>query len=339
MATVTYPWDYSGNNPTNLIQNEIHTVSESVYKDYNFIIPEFGPFFVDNFQLVLVEGTNSRPLVEDVDFSFALSYVTGTRVTGKVMYGAVTLHNLSMDGILKMTYQTLGGTSVADRLQVLTTLADKAYNPRITIWELVTNVPGALPPTPHYQDYDQFYGQETLVHALAQIKDAIITSSGMTATQFADFFAMLDAGNLSSYLKRAGDSMEGALVLNKPATEAKHAVTKEYVDNIFQNNSTLTQLLSAYVSLQTFTDAMANTVKKSGSSMTGNLSLNMTPSADEHAVHKKYVDDKFATLTAQVTAMNAQVTSLNNNPVTQEYVDNKIAEAISGTAFFYVQKT
>ena len=163
MPTVTYPLDMSGNNPANLIQNELHTVSESHFKDYFFIVPEFAPFYVDNFSLSISINGNVTPLQEDVDYSFALQYVTGTRISGKAMYGAITLHNLNLNGILLMNYLTIGGDQIADRLLVLTTLADKAYNPRTTIWDILTNVPNSLPPSPHYQDYDQFLGQYGIV--------------------------------------------------------------------------------------------------------------------------------------------------------------------------------
>ena len=41
MPNVTYPLDLTGVAPTNLIENELHTVSESHYRDYFFIVPNF----------------------------------------------------------------------------------------------------------------------------------------------------------------------------------------------------------------------------------------------------------------------------------------------------------
>ncbi|MFP6441737.1 hypothetical protein, partial [Pseudomonas aeruginosa] len=129
------------------------------YGTYNFIVPNFAPFFVDNFSATITENNVTRPLVEDVDFSFALEYVTGTRTVGKVLYGAITLHNLSATGIITLNYQTLGG-DIADRLLVLTRLANMAYNPRTTFFDVLIDTPAAFPPVPHYEDYDNFYGQE-----------------------------------------------------------------------------------------------------------------------------------------------------------------------------------
>lgn len=235
MANVTYPLDMSGNNPANLITGELHTVNESYFKDYYFIVPKFAPFYVDNFSLSITINGNTTLLQEDVDYSFALQYVTGTRVSGKAMYGAVTLHNLNLNGILSMNYQTIGGDQVADRLLVLTTLADKAYNPKTTIWDILTNVPNSLPPTPHYQDYDQFFGQEELVTKLGEIRDAIITNSSLTQQNIQNLLQLLNTGNLTSYIKKSGDTMEGYLTLSANPLDPLHATTKQYVDNIQQN--------------------------------------------------------------------------------------------------------
>lgn len=170
---VTYPLDLSGQATTNLIQNELHTVNEAVFRDYHFIVPNFSPFYVDNFQITYILNGNNRILQEGVDYDFVLPYLTGIRTVGKPLYGAVTIHNLDLNGILSFTYQTLGGDHIADRYYVLNMLAEKAYNPRTTVWENVTDKPCAFPPTPHYQDYDNFYGQEELIAKLDEIKTAI----------------------------------------------------------------------------------------------------------------------------------------------------------------------
>lgn len=250
MSNVTYPLDLTGNNPANLVRNEIHTVSESRFRDYFFIVPKFAPFYVDNFSLSISINNNVTPLQEDVDYSFALQYVTGTRVTGKAMYGAVTLHNLNLNGILLMDYQTIGGDQVADRLVVLTTLADRVYNPRTTIWDILTNVPNALPPTPHYQDYDQFFGQEELVQMLGQIRDAILENSSLTQQEIQNFLQSINTGNigntgdLTSYVKKSGDTMTGFLTLNANPTSNLHAATKQYVD---EKINEIMAMLNSYI--------------------------------------------------------------------------------------------
>lgn len=329
MPTVTYPLDMSGNNPANLIQNELHTVSESHFKDYFFIVPEFAPFYVDNFSLSISINGNITPLQEDVDYSFALQYVTGTRISGKAMYGAVTLHNLNLNGILLMNYQTIGGDQIADRLLVLTTLADKAYNPRTTIWDILTNVPNSLPPSPHYQDYDQFLGQEELVTKLGEIRDAIITNSSLTQQEIQSFFQLLNSGTLTSYVSKSGDTMNGPLTLAGNPLDPLHAATKQYVDGLLENNSQMTQLLSSYAQTSYVNQQLNLKVNKSGDTMVGPLTLNQAPVQPSHAATKQYVDGVNQNTQLQIDQLQTQITNISLDPVTKAYVDDKFNEIMA----------
>lgn len=326
--TVTYPnVDLSGVNPSNLVKGEIHTVTESNFRDYYFIVPNFAPFYVDNFKLLLKTGDVLRPLVEDVDFSFAIPYVTGTRVTGKQMYGAVTLHNLNMNGILVMDYQTIGGDQIADRLHVLTYLADKAYNPRTTIWDVITNVPNALPPTPHYQDYDTFFGQEKLIEALVQIRDAILQNSSLTRQKIEEFLALYN-GTSGLYLPLAGGTLEGPLTLVGLPYDPKHAASKAYVDQRVADQSDLATLLGGYVRDSDFHTNMDLKVDKSGSVMTGPLSLHADPIQDDQATTKRYTDTLINDLARQVQQLQQTLSAIQTqvSGVTKEYVDSRINE-------------
>lgn len=174
MPDIVYPLDLTGVNPSNLVSNELHTTTESNFRDYFFIIPNFAPFFIDNFSLKQIVNGIETPLVEGVHYTFALEYLSGTRVTGKPMYGAISLNNPDQSALLKTSYQTLGGESVANRLYVLQTLADMVYNPRITLWELVTDKPDYFPPSPHYQDLPSTFGMNELITAINGIVQAIV---------------------------------------------------------------------------------------------------------------------------------------------------------------------
>lgn len=176
MPEITYPLDTSGRAITNLISNELHTVSEANFRDYFFIVPNFAPFYINGFVLKFHLNGEERILTEGIDYSFALPYIAGTRSVGIPLYGAITLNNLDIAGILETTYQCLGGQWIANRLYVLQYLAEKAYNPRTTIWDVVTDKPEIFAPTPHYQDYATFYGQEELVAAIGRVGDAIAAS-------------------------------------------------------------------------------------------------------------------------------------------------------------------
>lgn len=253
MPTVSYPLDTSGVSPANLVQNELHTVSEGQFRDYHFLVPDLAPFFVDHFSMKIVVNGTETLLREDVDYSFALPYVTGTRVTGKQMYGALTLHNLDANGLLKVSYQTVGGDQVADRLHILTVLAEKAYNPRTTVFDILTNVPNAFPPVPHYQDYSTFFGQEELVAALNAIVTAIATNSSLTSATLTQFLTDFNSGSSTNYIRKAGDEMVGPLTLSGAPTQPDHAVTKQYVqDEVASLNTKILELYN-YVRTRTKT--------------------------------------------------------------------------------------
>lgn len=326
---VTYPLDLSGVNPTNLVKDELHTANEAHFRDYYFLVPNFAPFYVDNFKASITIGNETRELKEDVDFSFALSYVTGTRITGKAMYGGITLHNLNLNGVINLEqYQTVGGDQIADRLAVLTLLADKAYNPRTTIWDILTNVPNSFPPSPHYQDYDTFYGQEEVVKALGDIRDAIIQNSSLTRDQIQAFLALLNLTDLSSFLKKTGDTMTGALTLHSQPIEDMHAATKKYVDDNTLDTVDLSNRLSNFYTNEVMDIKLDNKVDISGSAMTGPLVLSNDPTQDAQATTKRYVDNVKTNIETEIAGLQNSLGNLSMDSVTKAYVDDRIAEVM-----------
>ena len=327
--SVTYPLDLTGTNPSNLVTNELHSVQESQFRDYYFIVPNFAPFYVNNFNITLTVNNVTTTLVEDVDYSFIMPYITGTRVTGHAMYGAITLHNINANGILSLTYQTLGGDMVVDRLEVLTMLANLAYNPRTIAFDLVANTPSHWPPEPHQNKYDEYYGQEELVAALDRVKDAILSNSTNIANEIQNLFALLNSGTLNNYVLKSGDTMTGPLILSGPPIQPQQAATKEYVDNNAVNTTTINSLLANYATRQ-YVDAQDNLmVSKTGDNMTGPLSLSGPPIQSSHATTKQYVDNIESNLQAQINNLQAQINTINSDPVTKSYVDDRINEILA----------
>lgn len=327
---VTYPLDMGGIKPSNLVGPELHSVNEAHFRDYYFLVPDFAPFFIDNFSAQVTVGNVTRDLVEDVDFTFAIPYVTGTRTTGKAMYGAITLHNLNLSDIVSINYQTIGGDQIADKMHVLTILADKAYNPRTTIWDILTNVPNALPPVPnHYQDYDQFFGQEQVVTALVAIRDAIIQNSSLTKEEIAKFLATINAGALSTFLKKTGDTMTGSLILKGSPLLPLEAATKQYVDDNTVDANELNLFMANYHSAATVDAKLAEKVNKAGDTMTGHLTLNADPSQPMHPTTKQYVDNMKTNIDGQLAQINTAIDGLTNGHTTQQYIDDRIAEIMN----------
>ena len=320
--------DLTGVAPSNLVKNELQTVSSAQYNDHHIIVPNFAPFYVDNFKLKLRLNGEERLLVEDVDYSFTLSYVTGTRTTGKNMYGAISIHNLDINGILELEYQTIGGDQVCDRLYVLTYLADKAYNPRTTIWDIITNVPNALPPAPHYQNYDTFYGQEAVVTKLGEIRDAISSNSSLTSDQIRTFLEQLKSISLTNFVLRSGSTMEGPLFLKGDPVEDKEAATKHYVDATTVSNNELATTLSNYPTNSDMNTQLNNKLNLSGGTMTGPIVLNAPPTQDMQAANKAYIDNRIQLLESELNDLRSQLGSIGGSYITRTEVEDMISEVM-----------
>lgn len=330
--SITFPLDHSGVAPTNLVKGEIHSVNEAHFKDYFFLVPHAAPFYVTNFKATLTLGGVTTPLTEDVDYSFALPYVTGTRVTGKAMYGAVTLHNLEMSGLITIQYQTVGGDQIPDRLQILTELAEQAYNPRTTIWDILTNAPAAFPPTPHYQDYDSFYGQEELVNMLGEIRDAIINGSANTAEDINNFLKMFGIGGglgTADFVLKVGDEMSGPLLLEGVPSEERHAVNKKYVDVNFISREVMLDEISRLITASQATLLLNEKVNKAGDSMSGYLELHADPINVNQAANKRYVDALQTAVNQKFEELQLNIGDIGEDRVTKAYVDAKFNELLA----------
>lgn len=103
-------------------------------------------------------------------------------------------------------------------------------------------------------------------------------------------------GTLAAYMKKAGSTMTGALMLSGEPTEDLQAATKKYVDDKFSSMPTPTGGI-------TQEQADARYLQLVGGTMTGALTLSGAPTSDLQAATKKYVDDQIAAnITAAINA-------------------------------------
>lgn len=169
-----YPFDPTGTAPSNLVVHEPHVINAHMFRNFYIIVPVFAPFYTTNLVIKYKDQFDVvRVMVEDVDFTLALPYMGATRGTGLPVYGAITFNDLTLDGVIDLQYQTIGGEWVCDSNYVLDVLATKAYNPRLIVWDVVTDKPSCFPPIVHYAPYDDITGQAEVVTALFSIRDAI----------------------------------------------------------------------------------------------------------------------------------------------------------------------
>lgn len=174
MPNVSYPFDTTGLLASNLIAGEAHTLTEINANAYRVLVPEFAPFYLDNFALEHVDQLGAvTPLQEGVHFILCLPYIGAVRSTGKMIYGGISITDLITNGTVRVTYQTIGGDWTADSNYVLNALAEQVYNPRTTVWDVVTNKPNQFPPTVHNQHMDTVFGHEVLINAINGLANTI----------------------------------------------------------------------------------------------------------------------------------------------------------------------
>src|SRR5574343_33345 len=179
----TYPFDPTGLASSNRITNEVHTLTEINANAYRIIIPSFAPFYLDNLTVLYIDE-NGIPhnLNEGVDFHLTLPYIGASRSVGKMVYGGISITNLSLNGEYRVTYQTIGGDWTCNVPVVFSNIINLAYNPRITTWDAVTNIPEIFPAINHTVDFDALKGQEELINKLTEIETAILAGPTTSLT-------------------------------------------------------------------------------------------------------------------------------------------------------------
>jgi hypothetical protein len=182
MSEIIYPFDPTGRASTNYIVEEQHVVTEANFSDYFFIVPKFAPFFTDRLVVKHHNLNDIRTLVEGSDYYLALNYLGATRSIGQPIYGAISFSSLINIGIVTISYQTLGGPWCADIEHVLEFLAEKHYNPRLVVWDQVTNVQETFPPINHTQDFETLVGYEELIEAIVGISETVANTKDLAPT-------------------------------------------------------------------------------------------------------------------------------------------------------------
>jgi len=179
---ITLRLDIYGTDISNKIVDEIHTLTSINDNTYHILIPKFAPFYLENLVVKHIVGAQINTLVHNVDYYAVLPYVGATRSVGKLLVGGISIINDAItSGTILVTYQALGGVWVADSAEVLRVLAERAYNPKTTIWDIITNKPNAFPPTSHDLSLSHVNGYSEIIAAVNRLSDSILNTANETA--------------------------------------------------------------------------------------------------------------------------------------------------------------
>lgn len=165
-----YAFDPLGNKPANVVRGERHTITSRNHYDFNYVIPTYAPFYVNDFKIYTVTQQGAKQyLVEGVDYVFALRYTQATTHGGKVAYGAVSFLNRLFTGEVYLEYRTVGGEFLIDVNKIAFIYAEWKHNPVSTTWEQVADPPSHFPPIDHTHSVDDLTQVKDLVDAIKSL--------------------------------------------------------------------------------------------------------------------------------------------------------------------------
>lgn len=146
------PYNPQGNLDGAWVPEELVTVRPSTGTGFNFLVPKYAPYFRNGLKIYNPE-TNAY-LEEGVDFLCTHPFRAMAALTGLELYGSIMLLDTAFSGQLQLNYYSLGGEFTLDQQQILNVLANNLYDPRVTFWEKVADVPSVFPPINHQHNVE-----------------------------------------------------------------------------------------------------------------------------------------------------------------------------------------
>lgn len=181
MTSTTYQFDPSGTLTTNLIEGERQVLTPINTTNFYFLIPLAAPFFGES--LELIHHPSGRVMIEGVDYFLSHRFHDASLAVAKPIYGSISFIDKSLTGVLELKYQTLGGEWTLDENKILNILAESLANPRITLWEQITDLPREFPPIDHEFNLVDLVGMAQVEAKLAAIEAAIIAGNAGASTE------------------------------------------------------------------------------------------------------------------------------------------------------------
>lgn len=167
-----YPFDLTGVASSNLITGELQTLT--VYNGvlHQLIVPVLAPFYAAGLVVSYYDRNSNLVIAEkDVDYELVFHYNDISEVAATDVYGGISFMNPNLTGVVRLTYQTVGGNYALDSQYLIEQLFSYSLNPRFTSWKSVTGAPTFFPVDTHYLDVQKdavgFSGSLSALTALA----------------------------------------------------------------------------------------------------------------------------------------------------------------------------
>jgi hypothetical protein len=176
----TYPFDLTGNLASNLITGEQQILTAGSSPNFHIVVPKLAPYF-KNSLVVKFQAVNGpvQTLVEGKDYYCTHLFHDASLACASPIFGSVSFLDWTLQGVVWLQYQTLGGIWTLDDAAIAQILADRLHNPRITTWEQVTNQPVTFPVIDHEWNLTDLVGMSDVVTAIQGVEE-MLRQTGQT---------------------------------------------------------------------------------------------------------------------------------------------------------------
>jgi hypothetical protein len=146
---MAYDLDPTGKSLRNKVIGENKNISLLAGRSHLFIIPFDGPFYAESFFVKYTPNIgDARVLLPDIDYYPVFPYSEATRKINAPIFAGIEFIDLTLNGVIDYTYQTMGGVYSIDGATVASLEAGFTGDPRFTAWETLVSLP-AVPTITH----------------------------------------------------------------------------------------------------------------------------------------------------------------------------------------------
>lgn len=189
-----YPLDFTGQNTTNRIFEEIHSLQGSGNRA---IIPKFGAFYTAS--LIVTDTVSNKQLIAGDQYVPILYWDEPSEKSGLEVCAGVVITDTTVSNSVVITYQCVGGlyANITGIISDLINTLDIDNRP--VSWGDLLDVPNAFPPVAHLHALGDIYGFEYIVDKLEGIRHAILTGDEASHVE------------ILAYINQRADAMQQAV--------------------------------------------------------------------------------------------------------------------------------
>lgn len=176
---VSYPFDPTGQAPSNRITGEQIIITAPGDRRYHFTMVKFAPMFEEGLVLKIRSTDGSvTELQKGVDYYLSNQFKDASNATMHPIWGSITFLRRNIVGVLIADYNTLGDIWTIDSQKIIEILANQTRNPRTTTWEQVVERPVDFPVIDHPWNLADMVGMKEIYEVLENFYQAYLVNIG-----------------------------------------------------------------------------------------------------------------------------------------------------------------